>query len=102
MPLKYIELKFDLDQLDPIPEPFRKKWSTQGLPTSAVFLTLAERSLKTLDMDTLVTRMVDSLTTLETAHVVVLGSPHRGVESFERTIAKGALQMPESEQWHSC
>ncbi|KAM5542672.1 hypothetical protein V8D89_003633 [Ganoderma adspersum] len=105
VPLKFLELSFDTHQLDPTPRPNKFLIEVLRLPEppepTPAPLTPAELSLNALDTNVLVTRMADSLTTLEAAHVVVLGSPRRGVESFERTVVKGTSQVPGSEQWHS-
>lgn len=105
MPLRFLELSFDTHQLDPTPRADNFLIDVLSLPKppepTPAPLTPAELSLNALDMNALVTRMADSIATLEAAHVVMVGSPNRGVESFEKTITKGMSLVPRREQWHS-
>ncbi len=97
LPLKFLKLKVYTDNLDPTWRASnvakRMLCTLEGLPEppepAPVPFTPAELSLNALDMDAVVGHMTECLTTLETAHVLVLRSPGRGGERFEKTITKG-------------
>ncbi|KAM5542670.1 hypothetical protein V8D89_003631 [Ganoderma adspersum] len=108
LPLRFLQLRFHTYDLDPTPRRpgslQRRLYVQQGLPEPPepvpAPLTPAELSLNALDVDVLVTRMEESVRTLEVAQIIMPRS-RRGGETFEKTIMKGTSLMPGREQWHS-
>ncbi|KAI1783163.1 hypothetical protein LXA43DRAFT_1047765 [Ganoderma leucocontextum] len=103
--LKFLQLRFDTDNLDPTPmtkNVFERMMCLRhGLPEppelTPVPLTPAELSLNSLDMDALMGRL-ESIPSLEAALVVLPSSRDEG-DIVERTITKGTSRLAGEEQW---
>ncbi len=106
LPLKFLDLKFNTQTLDPTPETDIMEImmnQQNGLPPprapTPALLTLAELSLRALgtDIDALVARL-KSIPSLEVARIVLPGSRKEGAD-YTRTITKGTACLLGDEQW---
>ncbi|KAM5542688.1 hypothetical protein V8D89_003649 [Ganoderma adspersum] len=108
LPLKFLELRFETHGLDPTleePGDFERMIAhCKGLPEPPepvpAPLTPAELSLETLDMDALVARL-ETIPSLEAAHVVLPASRYEGDCHHDRMISKGGSRLGGREQWES-
>ncbi|KAI1783168.1 hypothetical protein LXA43DRAFT_904125 [Ganoderma leucocontextum] len=100
LPLKFLEIRFYTNELDPTPNGpstiTRMMRIQQGLPEppqpNPAPLTPAELSLNALDMDALVARLAESLTTLEAAHYDV-NAPLEQDESTRQSVQAPPLEF---------
>ena len=106
LPLKFLELKFDTQMLDPTPEEdiievLMNQQNSLPLPRAPTPapLSRAELSLKALsaDMDALMARL-ESVPSLEAARIVLPGS-RQDDEDCTRTVTKGTARLLGDEQW---